>query len=177
MLLSDKTILHYLNHNKIRFDPMPDLDVALGSCSIDLRLGQQLRRPYGDTIYDLTEYAPGWRRYYLAPGEFLLGATAERVRLPDSVAGRLEGRSSLARLGLMIHSTAGLIDPGWEGVITLELSNVGPEPVVLELGMRICALAFEFVDKPVAVPYHNKPNNKYAGASGPRKSKLHEEDR
>jgi dCTP deaminase len=175
VLLSDKTILHYLNHDKIQFEPMPDLEVALGSCSIDLRLGQYLRRPYGDTIFNLMEYAPGWRRFSLAPGEFILGATAEVVTLPDNVAGRLEGRSSLARLGLTIHSTAGLIDPGWEGAITLELSNVGPEPVRLELGMRICALAFEFVDKPVAVPYRNKPNNKYAGASGPRQSRIQKE--
>lgn len=175
MLLSDKTIREYLRTDRIRIDPMPVLEEALGSCSIDLRFSGQavILRQDGDWQVNLNPS----QILFVDPGAFYLVSTLERVTLPDTVAGRLEGRSSLARMGLAVHSTAGLFDPGWDGVVTLELSNVGPRPIEIPAHSRICAMAFEFVDKPVAVPYRNKPNNKYAGAIAPELSKFHEEER
>jgi dCTP deaminase len=175
MLLSDKTIMEYINAGRIRIAPRPDLSIALGSCSLDLRWSGQLERmgPGEWVSYEIPEGG----LMVFNPGDFALASTMERVRLPDTIAGRLEGRSSFARRGRALQYTAGLLDPGWEGVITLELSNVGKQPITLTHGMRICAMAFEFVDKPVAVPYRNKPNNKYAGAIAPELSKFHEEER
>jgi dCTP deaminase len=101
VLLSDKTIMEYINTERIRVEPRPDMWVALGSCSLDLRLGTQIHvlLEEGTMTYDLTDFGPRWQRYWLQPGDFVLASTAERVSLPDTVAGRLEGRSSLARMG------------------------------------------------------------------------------
>src|ERR1700693_3714905 len=100
--------------------------------------------------------------FTLQPHEFPLAITKEPLELDDDVLGRLEGRSSLGRIGIIVHGTAGLFDPGWIGKATLELSNLGRMPVALYPGMRICSFTFEQLSSRVAVPYRKKVGNKYA---------------
>ncbi len=114
--------------------------------------------------------------FVLQPREFALAITEEKLELDDDVLGRLEGRSSLGRIGIIVHGTAGLFDPGWRGKATLELSNLGIMPVALYPGMRICSFTFEQLSSPVSVPYYKKAGNKYAGQTPPLASRLTSED-
>ena len=109
--------------------------------------------------------------FVLQPHEFVLAITEETLEL-DDVLGRLEGRSSLGRIGIIVHGTAGLFDPRWRGKATLELSDLGRMPVALYPGMRICSFTFEQLSTPSSVPYRNKAGNKYAGQSRPLASRL-----
>ena len=103
---------------------------------------------------------------YIHPGELILGATMESVSIPDNLVGWLDGRSSLARLGLMVHVTAGRIDPGWEGQIVLEFYNNGKLPLALRPEMVICAMSFETLSSPAQRPYNKRENAKYRGQKG-----------
>jgi dCTP deaminase len=184
MVLSDVDIRRYLEQGKIRVSPELPPE-QFGSCSIDLRLGSEFsifehsRHPYIDVreksaIQDLMRTVmvkPG-EAFILQPREFALAITEERLELDDDVLGRLEGRSSLGRIGIIVHGTAGLFDPGWRGKATLELSNLGIMPVALYPGMRICSFTFEQLSSPVSVPYYKKAGNKYAGQTQPLASKL-----
>ena len=184
MVLSDVDIKRYIELGKIRISP--DLPPEqYGSCSVDFRLGAEFnifeysRHPYIDLrdkggIHDLMRavtVAPD-EPFVLQPHEFVLAITEETLELDDDVLGRLEGRSSLGRIGIIVHGTAGLFDPGWRGKATLELSNLGRMPVALYPGMRICSFTFEQVSTPVSVPYYKKPGNKYAGQTSPLASRL-----
>ena len=112
--------------------------------------------------------------FILHPGEFVLGTTLERLTLPDDIVARIEGKSSLGRLGLLIHATAGFVDPGWSnGQITLELSNVAPLPIRLWPGMKIAQLSFMRMDAPAERPYgHPELGSKYQGQKGPTPSRY-----
>lgn len=184
MVLSDVDIRRYIDQGKIRIIPELPLD-QLGSCSVDFRLGTEFsifehsRYPFIDVreqsaIQDLmrTVHVELGQAFILQPREFALAITEERLELDDDVLGRLEGRSSLGRIGIIVHGTAGLFDPGWRGKATLELSNLGIMPVALYPGMRICSFTFEQLSSPVSVPYHKKVGNKYAGQTHPLASKL-----
>ena len=184
MVLSDVDIRRYMQLGKIRISPELPPD-QLGSCSIDLRLGSEFsifehsRHPYIDVrekgaIQDLmrTIHVKPNEPFVLQPREFALAITEESLELDDDVLGRLEGRSSLGRIGIIVHGTAGLFDPGWRGKATLELSNLGIMPVALYPGMRICSFTFEQLSSPVETPYHKKAGNKYAGQTQPLASKL-----
>src|SRR4051812_44735428 len=188
MILSDRDILHALQEGRVRIDPMPDMQTQLGSVSIDFRLGTTFmvfehsrhsfidpRRPQsiGDAMrtIEVAEDEP----FIMQPGDFALASTIESLELPNDLLGRLEGRSSIARLGITVHSTAAVFEPGWIGTATMELSNLGRMPVALYPGMRICAFSFETVSSPVQTPYRDKRNNKYAGQQTPRASQLSEE--
>ncbi|HLB60194.1 MAG TPA: dCTP deaminase [Patescibacteria group bacterium] len=160
MILSDRDIKKAIKSGKIKIDPLPDFDEQLGSCSVDLRLGSQ---------NDADSNADKRRLIILKPGTFQLGITLERVELPDDLCGILHGRSSLGRQGLMIHSTAPLIDAGFQGKIVLELYNSGPKPIELTEHMRICALSFEQLTSPAVIPYYKKKNARYIGQSIPLK--------
>lgn len=188
MVLSNVDIRKYILEGKIKITPEPDLGIQLGSCSIDFRLGNIFRvfehskYPYIDlkskvNVDDLMRRVdvPDGDAFTMQPGEFVLAATQEKLELADDVMARLEGRSSLGRLGIIVHSTAGLFDPGWVGNATLELGNLGRMPVILYPGMRICAFTFEQLSSPSSVPYHLKPANKYAGQGGPVISKFGED--
>jgi dCTP deaminase len=156
-----------------------------GSCSVDFRLGAEFsvfehsRHAFIDlrqkgAIQDIMSTVvvkPG-DAFILQPREFALAITEETLELDDDVLGRLEGRSSLGRIGIIVHGTAGLFDPGWRGKATLELSNLGRMPVALYPGMRICSFTFEQLSSPVSVPYYKKAGNKYAGQTSPVASKL-----
>jgi dCTP deaminase len=111
--------------------------------------------------------------FILHPGEFVLGSTLERVTLPDDLVARLEGKSSLGRLGLLIHSTAGFIDPGWDGHVTLELSNVANLPITIYVGMKIGQLSFVQMTEPADTPYGSAAlGSKYKGQTGPTPSRY-----
>jgi len=185
MVLSDRDILQYMSAGKIKITPAPDLQTQLGSCSIDFKLSNTFRvfehskYPYidlraGVDTNDLMRRVdvPDDEAFTMQPGEFVLAATQEKLELADDVMARLEGRSSLGRLGIIVHSTAGLFDPGWIGTATLELGNLGRMPVKLYPGMRICAFTFEQLSSPAKVPYQLKPANKYAGQNGPETSRF-----
>ncbi|MBY0503141.1 MAG: dCTP deaminase [Bryobacteraceae bacterium] len=184
MVLSDVDIKRYLSEGKIRVSPELPPE-QFGSCSVDFRLGPEF------SVFDHSKHAyidlrnrtaiqelmstvmvePG-EAFILQPREFVLAITEEHLELDDDVLGRLEGRSSLGRIGIIVHGTAGLFDPGWRGKATLELSNLGRMPVALYPGMRICSMTFEQLSTPSSNPYHKKPSNKYAGQQSPIASRL-----
>ena len=184
MVLSDVDIRRYIEQGKIKVTP--DLPPEqFGSCSVDFRLGNEFsifehsRHAFIDlrdrtAIQDLMRaiIVPDGEPFILQPGEFALAITEEKLELDDDVLGRLEGRSSLGRIGIIVHGTAGLFDPGWRGRATLELSNLGRMPVALYPGMRICSFTFEQLSTPSSMPYHKKVGNKYAGQDRPMASKL-----
>jgi dCTP deaminase len=127
---------------------------------------------------DLTELVqvPDGEPFILHPGEFVLGSTLERVSLPNDLVARLEGKSSLGRLGLLIHSTAGYVDPGWDGYLTLELSNVANLPITIYSGMKIGQISFFRLTTEAEVPYGSRSTkSKYQGQHGPTASRFFEE--
>lgn len=113
--------------------------------------------------------------FIMQPGDFVLAVTLERVKISSSLMGRLEGRSSLGRIGIVVHSTASVFDPGWDGNPVLELGNLGRMAVRLTVGMRICAMTFEQLTSKAEVPYSLNKRSKYVGQSGPDESRIYEE--
>ena len=111
----------------------------------------------------------------MQPGDFVLAVTLEKVKIPRNLMGRLEGRSSLGRLGIVVHSTASVFDPGWNGKCVLELGNLGRMAVSLTPGMRICAMTFEELSSPAEISYSKKKQAKYKMQDGPSESRIHEE--
>jgi dCTP deaminase len=181
MVLADRTIARLLASGRIEIDPYDDS--LLQPSSVDVRADRYFRvfrnnlYPYIDVKReqeDLTELVEvGDEPFILHPGEFVLGSTLERVRLPDDLVGRLEGKSSLGRLGLLIHSTAGFIDPGFDGHVTLELSNVANLPITIYAGMKIGQLSFVSLSEPAATPYGaGGLGSKYQGQRGPTPSRY-----
>lgn len=188
MVLSDRDLKKLIQIGKIKIDPAPDLSTQLSSCSIDLRLGNSFRvfehsrhafiDPFAkEDSSDFTREIKieDDKPFIIQPGDFVLATTAEYVEIPDDLAGRLEGRSSIGRLGIVIHSTASQIDAGWKGNITLEIANMGKMPVALYPDMRICSLSFEQLSSPADIPYYKKKNAKYSGQKGPDESKIKED--
>ncbi|MFV0317231.1 MAG: dCTP deaminase [Microthrixaceae bacterium] len=182
MILSDATIRAEVAAGRIAIEPYDEAMVQ--PSSIDLRLDDRFlvfrnhTRAVIDVKEDLTDLtemvkATDSEPFLLHPGEFVLGSTAERVRLPDDIVGRIEGKSSLGRLGLLIHTTAGFVDAGFEGYLTLELSNVATLPITLYPGMKIGQLSFLRMDRPAEVPYGaGGLGSKYAGQVGPTPSQY-----
>jgi len=164
MVLSDRDIWTYLKEEKIVLRPAPDLKESLGSCSLDLRLGEVAKKVDSHLVKKKTQK----KTVTLSPGEFLLATTLEYMELPDTLCGMLHGRSSLGRKGIMVHSTAPLIDAGFRGKIVLELFNSGNEPVTLEIHERICGLTFHQLSSPAEVPYYKKKDAKYLGQTKPK---------
>ena len=162
MILSDVDIRREISAGRIEIDPFDDGCVQ--PSSVDLRVDRQFRvfansrYPFIDVrreMPDLTELVEveGDEPFILHPGEFVLGSTYERISLPDDTVARLEGKSSLGRLGLLIHSTAGYVDPGWDGYLTLELSNVANLPITIYPRMKIGQVSFFRLSTPAEVPY------------------------
>jgi dCTP deaminase len=182
VVLSDRTIRALLERGEIEIDPYdPSL---LQPSSVDVRVDRffrvfrNSRYPYIDVKAeqeDLTELVEVEDEvpFILHPGEFVLGSTLERIKLPDDLVARLEGKSSLGRLGLLIHSTAGFIDPGWNGHVTLELSNVANLPITIYFGMKIGQLSFVRLTEPAEAPYGSAGlGSKYQGQRGPTPSRY-----
>jgi dCTP deaminase len=185
MILSDGDIRRELADGRIVIEPFDERDVQ--PSSIDLHVDRRFRvfantrYPYIDVrepMPDLTELieVTGDDPFILHPGEFVLGSTLERVAIPDDLVARLEGKSSLGRLGLLIHSTAGYVDPGWDGYLTLELSNVANLPITIYAGMKIGQISFFRLSSPAEVPYGSKQTrSKCQGQRGPTPSRFFEE--
>lgn len=183
MILSDRTIKLEIASGRIMIEPLDPNDIQ--PSSVDLHLGDDFqvfrnsRYPYIDPAREqvgLTERvgASVEEPFVLHPGEFVLGTTIERIALPEDIVGRLEGKSSLGRLGLLIHSTAGYVDPGWDGRLTLELSNVANLPIVLSPGMKIGQISFAQMTTVVDRPYgHPELGSKYQGQWQATPSKMH----
>ncbi len=188
MVLSDRDIKQALKDKRIVIKPAPDLGTQMGTCSVDLRLGNTFR------VFDHSKYPyidPAKKDYsneitkvikienegsfIMQPGDFVLAVTLETVKIPPDLMGRLEGRSSLGRLGLVVHSTASIFDPGWDGKPVLELGNLGRMAIKLTVGMRICAMTFEELSSPADVPYTSKKFAKYKFQNAPEESRIHEE--
>ena len=182
MVLSDATISRALDEGRIEIDPYDE--ALLQPSSVDVRVDRFFRvfrnnrYPYIDVKVEqeeLTELVEveGEQPFILHPGEFVLGSTLERIRLSDDLVARLDGKSSLGRLGLLIHSTAGFIDPGWDGHVTLELSNVANLPITIYPEMKIGQISFMQMTEPATTPYGAAAiGSKYKGQKGPTASRY-----
>lgn len=182
MVLSDRSIKQQILAGRIRIEPLDPDDIQ--PSSVDLHLGEDFRvfrnsrYPYIDPSREqagLMERvtASDTEPFVLHPGEFVLGTTAEKISLPPDLVGRLEGKSSLGRLGLLIHSTAGYVDPGFEGTLTLELSNVANLPIVLMPGMKIGQVSFSQLTTEVDRPYGSPElGSKYQGQEATTPSRM-----
>jgi dCTP deaminase len=188
MILSDGDIKKAIASGRIKITPAPDYSTQLGSCSIDLRLGNEARvfRPSKVTHVDVRNMQeaekimedltiPEGEPLVLHPGDLVLATTLEWLEISNDLIGRIEGRSSLGRLGIIVHGTASIFDAGWKGKPVMELGNLGVVPVILWPGMRICAFTFEELSSPAETPYTEKKSNKYAGQAAPLASKFSEE--
>jgi dCTP deaminase len=185
MILSDTDILTRLADGDLVVEPLADVDQQVQPASVDLRLGSEFlefQRTNISCIHpeaerEIDEYiaethvADG-EDFILHPGDFVLGTTRERVEIPNDLVAHVEGRSSLGRLAIVVHATAGLADPGYEGQITLELSNLGNAPVALTPGMRISQLTFTELKTPADRPYGAERGSKYQGQDGPQASRI-----
>ncbi|WP_419918827.1 dCTP deaminase [Candidatus Poriferisocius sp.] len=182
MILSDRTIRSELESGRIEIDPLDD--GAIQPSSVDLRIDRHFRvfRNHTEGCIDVRKNMDTLTEpvsietdgvFVLHPGEFVLGSTLERVRVPNNLVARLEGKSSLGRLGLLIHSTAGFVDAGWNGRLTLELSNVATLPITLYAGMRIGQISFIRMTTPADNPYGSaEAGSKYQDQTGPAPSRY-----
>jgi len=186
MILSDKDIKEAIKKGRINIEPLLDPDVQIQPSSVDLRLGNEFRlfkyveTPFIDPRninFEITELKKieDTDKFIIHPGDFVLGTTLEYIKVPDDIVARLEGRSSMGRLGLVIHSTAGYIDPGFEGRITLEISNLGKMPIALYPKMRICQIVFETMTSSCERPYGTNRGSKYQHQKHPEESKISED--
>lgn len=186
-ILSDGELREAIVRGEIAFDPPIDMDTQLQPASVDLRLGSSFARfvpPWsrhtaivpGETDIDALMEQMEAERHVFGPREFWLASTLERVYVGTSLVARVEGRSSFGRLGLTVHSTAGFVDPGFDGQITLEMTNEGVYPIVLHAGMRVCQLVFERLGKEAEQPYGVKEGAKYQGQIGATASRLRDRE-
>ncbi len=184
MILSDRTLREELESGRIEIDPLGD--GAIQPSSVDLRIDRHFRvfRNHTEGYIDVRKNMDALTEpveiesngvFILHPGEFVLGSTLERVRVPNNLVARLEGKSSLGRLGLLIHSTAGFVDAGWNGRLTLELSNVATLPITLYAGMKIGQISFIRMTTPADHPYGSpETGSKYQNQTGPVPSRYWE---
>lgn len=186
MILSDKDIKQAIRDGRVKVSGFEDYESCIHCASFDLHLGKHFKIfkhskfPFIDTrdpkgtlakVVETIEVKEG-EAYYVHPNEYVLGVTMETVGLSDDLVARVEGRSSLGRLGLIVHATAGFVDPGFEGTITLEISNLNNVPIAIYPGMRICQLAFHQMTSEAEVPYHKKIDSKYMNQVLPEESRI-----
>lgn len=185
MILSDRDLAQRIKSGDIGIDPLDDPDLQIQPASIDLRLGKRFvvyqlphvpcidsRDPRSVDGYTQEIVIEEGEGFVLHPGEFALGSTYERIRVPADLVARVEGRSSIGRIAVVVHATAGFIDPGFEGEITLELANLGRCGVKLYPGMRISQVVFHTMTSPAERPYGPARGSKYHGQTGPVASRL-----
>ncbi len=186
-ILSDRTIKEEISAGRLRIEPLDES--AIQPASVDVRLDREFRvfnvtsRGFVDVrepVDDLTELVrlADDEPFVVQPGGFCLGSTVETVTLPNDIVARVDGKSSLGRLGLLVHATAGYVDPGWTGKLTLELSNQSQMPIALYYGMRIAQISFIRLTTEVDRPYGSEAlGSKYQGQTGPTASRISEEFR
>ena len=185
MVLSDRSIRQELDQGRIVINPLDASDIQ--PASVDLHLDRKVlvfsnsSRPYIDikqSLEQLTEMVEleDDSPFILHPGEFVLGSTKENIELPEDLVARLEGKSSLGRIGLVIHSTAGFVDPGWKGHLTLELSNLARLPITLYYGMKIGQISFLRLTTAAERLYGSQAlGSKYQGQTEPTPSRIHQD--
>jgi dCTP deaminase len=192
-ILSDKDLKEIIEKQdaiKAKKGPEISYDLQLGPSSFDLRLGYEFgiintrkiekidtksMEKYEEVIQKEKHTAE--EGVVIHPGEFILGSTLETIKVPDNLVARIEGRSSYGRLGIIVHTTAGFVDPGFEGDITLEIQNLGNAPVKLYPEDRVCQVVFETMTSEAENPYGEKTDNKYMGQTGAVGSRLDKEKR
>ena len=184
-VLSDRTIKEEIAAGRLVIQPLEE--EAIQPASVDLRLDRAFRifrvtsRAFVDVrqpVEDLTELVTikSEEPFVVQPGTFCLGSTIETITLPNDIVARVDGKSSLGRLGLLVHATAGYVDPGWTGKLTLELSNQSQMPIALFYGMRIAQVSFLRMSTPVDRPYGSPElGSKYQGQTGPTPSRISQE--
>jgi dCTP deaminase len=185
MILSDRDIRQRLQSGELSIEPLSDPELQIQPASVDLRLGREflVYRPAQVSVLDPGDPASiassmervelaEERAFVLHPGEFALGTTVERVRVPRDLVGMVDGRSSIGRLAVVVHATAGFVDPGFEGQITLELSNIGSIAVKLYPGMRIAQIVLHQLSSPAEQPYGLERGSHYHLQTGPRPSQI-----
>jgi len=171
MILPDHEIKKCLREGKIVITPI-DEDVQIQPAGVDLRLGNDFRifrmisTPFIDTKKKTENYTEKITigddvPFIIHPGEFVLGSIKEYIKMPDDLVGAMDGRSSLGRLGVVVHATAASINPGWEGHLVLEITNIGKMPVALYPGQRVAKLAFHKLSSPSELPYNKRDDVKY----------------
>lgn len=189
MILSDQDIKKAIHEGRMQVYPAPNFEEQLGPCSLDLQLGNvfkvfkpsqypylDLKRPIDmENIMEEIVTGEEGSPFILQPKDFVLAVTKESFTLPNDLMARLDGRSSLGRLGIVVHSTAARFDPGWSGKAVMELGNLGIMPVVIYTGMRICALTFETLTSPAQESYSKSEKRKYAKQEKPHASKINKE--
>ncbi len=186
MILSDSDIRARLAQGDLKVGPLEDEQLQIQPASIDVRLAEEfvvyrsnqvacLDPRDARTLSEASQrvHVPTGEAFILHPGEFALGSTIEEVAIPDDLVATVDGRSSIGRLAVVIHATAGFIDPGFQGQVTLELSNIGPIPVKLYPGMRVAQLVFHELKSPSAVPYGSAARgSSYQNQRGPQTSRI-----
>ncbi|MCF7844758.1 MAG: dCTP deaminase [Kiritimatiellales bacterium] len=183
MILSDRDIKAAIAEGRVKIEGQEPFHIH--ASSMDLHLGESFKlyehskfamldpkNPETFATNVRTETCKEGDPFIVQPGEFVLGVTQEKITVPDDLVVRVEGRSSLGRLGIIVHSTAGFVDPGFSGTITLEISNLNRLPVALYPGMRVCQIAFEQMSSPAETPYNKKAFSKYQGQVLPEESRL-----
>jgi dCTP deaminase len=188
MILSDTDLLERLGEGDLVVDPIDHLDTQVQPASIDMRLGSEflefqrtnipcIHPDRADEVdeYVRETYVEEGEEFILHPGDFVLGTTKERVEIPSDLVATVEGRSSLGRLAVVVHATAGFIDPGFCGKITLELSNLGAAPVALSPDMRVSQLVFTELKSASTRPYGIERGSKYQDQDGPKASKIQDD--
>ena len=189
MILSDTDIGRRLADGDLVVEPLADPELQIQPASIDLRLGREFlefQRTNIPCIHPNSEqevdeyveetYVEEGGEFILHPGDFVLGTTKERVEVPADLLGTVQGRSSLGRLAVVIHATAGIVDPGYRGQITLELSNLGTAPVALQPDMRISQVIFTELKTPASKPYGSERGSKYQDQAGPQASRIQSDE-
>lgn len=184
MILSDRDIKSYFKSGKIVIRPEPT-DEQMQSAWVDLTLGSEFKTfkrigvpmidPKNPQDYTENVKIEHDKPFILHPGEFVLGSVNEYIELPDDLAGAVDGRSSLGRLGVLVHLTSTFVDPGFAGKLTLEITNIGTMPVALYPGMRVCKLVFFQLSSPSERPYSKRKDAKYYGQKGILQSKIEKE--
>jgi len=185
MMLSDVDIKRRLEDGDLVIEPLADPDLQIQPATVDVRLGQKFRTFNNGNISCVDPMNEGMPDQYttevdieedgdfiLHAGEFVLGTLRERVEIPPDLVAHLNGRSSMGRLGIVVHATAGVVDPGFQGELTLELSNLGNSPVALHPDMRIAQLSFQKLQTPAERPYGHARSSKYQNQLGPQASRL-----
>jgi len=185
MILSDRDILARMAEGDLVVEPLDDPDLQVQPASVDLRLGREflefertnIASIHPDSEDEVADYVSETvvdedAEFVLHPSDFVLGTTIERVEIPPDLIAHVEGRSSLGRLAVVVHATAGLCDPGYQGQITLELSNLGTAPVALSPGMRVSQLTFTELTSAAERPYGEERGSKYQGQEGPQASRI-----
>lgn len=186
MILSDRDIKKAIKSKKLLIEPLEQTQI--GPCGIDIRLGYEIREfkrnlfkeyfnPY--ELISPDEYTaiskPKNGKFILEPGDFILATSLEKIKLPSNITARLEGRSSIGRLGIIIYATQGHIDPGFEGTLTLKISNISAMPIALYPEMKIAQIVFEKLSSSVQIPYEKRKTSKYIKQKGVQVSKIYTE--